>query len=288
LNPFHFLSQRQEAGLKEKLSVAVKRIDIHRRELEILRGKLEARRQSLFETTVKAFGKKDIDRATVYSNEHAELKRVIHVVTVSELALMQIVVRLESIRDVGDIIYQLNSSFKILRKVSRDVSGLVPAFENATQDVNATLTSTLEGLSQISPNFSLNVKTENEHELVEQAKKYAEEKAMALKGEIPSSILTAKGETLIEKTQKVAVLATGDNAESLDDGDFSPVILSRPKSYNIYDDIYKYVAGKDGQLNILEASTILNLPVDEVEQAVLKLASEGKIRLSNDEYVKQR
>jgi len=276
LNPFGFFPKGRDEGLKEKLSVAVKRIEAHRRELEIIRGKLETRRQVLFETTVKAFERKDEARDTVYANEHAELKKVIRVVTVSELALTQIMVRLESIRDVGDIVYQMNSAFKILKKVSKAVSGMVPALESATEEVNAALKGALEGLGTISPSVSLDVKTESEHELVERAKMYAEEKALELREEIPSAILTAKGETILERTQKVALLATGDAS---DENGFSPIILSTPKPRNVDEDVYNYLSGRDGQINILEASTVLNLPADEVEQAVLKLASEGRIKL---------
>lgn len=277
LNLFTFLHRDQEGGLKDRLTVAVRRIEGHRKELEVLRGKLETRRQVLFESTVKALEKKDEARANVYASEHSELKKVIHVVTANELALTQIIVRLESMRDVGDVIYQMNSAFKILKRVSGTVTGMVPALENATQEVNSTLTGVMEGLGTISPNFSLSVKTESEEEIVERAKTYAEEKALELKEQIPSSILTAKGETILEKTHNLALLATGDAS---DDADFSPLIISKPKSRNVEEDVYNYVAGRDGRVNILEASATLSLQADEVEKAVLKLASEGKIRLT--------
>jgi division protein CdvB (Snf7/Vps24/ESCRT-III family) len=276
LKLFSFFFNTSESGLKDKISAAVKQIEAHRKELETLRGKLEARRQSLFETTVRALEKKDEIRATVYANEHAELKKVLQVVTANELALTQITVRLESIRDLGDIVYQINSVFKILRKIGRTVSGMAPALESATEEVNATLTNALEGLSAVAPNISLDVKTDSENELVERAKMYAEQKSLQLGEDIPSFILTAKGNTIFENTKKIALLATGDTPN---ENECLPVMLSTPKSRNIDEEVRNYVAGKNGQFNVLEASSVLNLRPDEVEEAVLKLASEGKIML---------
>lgn len=135
----------------------------------------------------------------------------------------------------------------------------------------------MEGLGTISPNFYLNVNTESEQDIVERAKSYAEEKALELKEQIPSSILTAKGETILEKTQTVALLATENTS---DDPDFSPLMISKPKSRKVEEEVCTYIAGKDGRINILEASANLSLSADEVEQAVLKLASEGRIRLT--------
>ena len=78
-----FFQGDSNASLKDKLSFAAKRIELHRRELESIRSRLEFRRQSLFETTVKALEHRDESRATVYANEHAEMKKVMKVVTMS-------------------------------------------------------------------------------------------------------------------------------------------------------------------------------------------------------------
>ncbi len=264
-----------DAELKDKLSAAAKRIELHRRELESIRSRLEFRRQSLFETTVRAIEHRDESRATVYANEHGEIKKVMKVVAVSELALTQIIVRLESIRDVGDVIYHISQAFRIIKKVSKTVSGLVPALETASQEINSTLTETLVELSNISPNISISPQTDGAEQLMEKARKYAEEKAAELKEELPTSILNASGETILEKTKNLALLATGDDYEE----EFPPALLSRPKPKEFLEKIYQYITEHNGDINVLQASAALQLPIDDVEQAILKLVSEGRIRL---------
>ena len=87
-------------GMKKKLISAAKRIELHKREVIFLRLRLENRRQSLFEKVVRAIEHKDDNSASVYAVELNEVKKVLCAVKASELSLIQIIVRLESIRDV--------------------------------------------------------------------------------------------------------------------------------------------------------------------------------------------
>ena len=167
--------------MKPKIASTIKEIELHRRELENLRVKLEQRRKSLFETTVKAMMAKDRSKASVYANEWAELRKVGKVVYASELALTQVVLRLESIVDVGEVMSHLGMAFKVLRKVNKTVQGLVPSLDQASDEINNTLTETMAEMGNVSPSISLNIQTESGEELVEQARKLAEERAEEMK-----------------------------------------------------------------------------------------------------------
>jgi len=61
---------------KPKIASTIKEIEFHRKELENLRAKLEQRRKTLFDTTIKAMQSKDESKANVYANEWAELRKV--------------------------------------------------------------------------------------------------------------------------------------------------------------------------------------------------------------------
>src|SRR5712692_6596241 len=101
--PLRFIGLAREENVKPKIASTIKEIELHRRELENLRAKLEQRRKGLFDTTVRAMISKDKSKAAVYANEWSELRKVGKVVYASELALTQVVLRLESIVDVGDV-----------------------------------------------------------------------------------------------------------------------------------------------------------------------------------------
>ncbi|MCP8306110.1 MAG: hypothetical protein H3Z49_03260 [archaeon] len=50
-----------------------------------------------------------------------------------------------------------------------------------------------------------------------------------------------------------------------------------PKNSKLDKAIVDYICEHKGNLNILDASNSLNMPVDEVERSILRLASEGKV-----------
>lgn len=270
----------KENGLKKKLFIASKRIEFHKREVANLRIRLENRRQSLFDRVVKALQNRDENSAKIYSGELAEVKKVLQVVKNSELALSQIIIRIESIRDVGDVFENMNTSFNIMQGINKSVSGVVPTLENASEEVNAALTETLANLGNLSPSISLDVKNEDGHELYEKAKLFAEEKAMEINDIIPSSLLSGNGDTLLEKAKQVAMLTTGGIDEDADDGtDFKVTMLSRPnKNEPLDNQVYNYIMNKNKRLNVLEAAATLNVSSDEIEKVVFNLVSNGRLK----------
>jgi len=267
----------REDGVKGKIASTIKEIELHRRELESMRNRLAQRRKLLYDTTVRALTAKDKSKANVYANEWAELRKVAKVVYASELALTQVILRLESINDVGDVISHMSTAFKVLRKVSKTVQGLVPALDQASEEINTTLTETMAEIGEIgnvTPSISLNLQTESGEELVEQARKYAEEQAEEMQRNLtvtPEAIRRQTGNSL-----RVPVLATGE-----DDGEkrFLGVLYTSAREDGSEDQVLKYASAHAGAVDVNDASKTLALQPDEVEHAMLKLLSEGRVKL---------
>jgi division protein CdvB (Snf7/Vps24/ESCRT-III family) len=284
-DPLRLIGLRKEDNLKPKIASTIKEIELHRRELENLRTKLDQRRKSLFETTVKAMMTKDKSKAAVYANEWAELRKVGKVVYASELALTQVVLRLESIVDVGDVMSHLGMAFKVLRKVNKTVQGLVPSLDQASDEINAALTETMAEMGNVSPSISLNIQTESGEELIEQARKLAEERAEEMKRSMFVSPLEIQqnGEEL---DRRVPLLETGE-----EDGDeelraLGTLYRAQPAE-DAEEQVLQYASIHNGSVDISDVSTMLKMPPDDLEQAMLKLLAEGKVKLSQQEGVAQ-
>ncbi|HXW95539.1 MAG TPA: hypothetical protein VEJ19_07530 [Nitrososphaerales archaeon] len=259
------------------MTSTIKEIEFHRKELENLRVKLEQRRKSLFDTTVKAMMTKDESKANIYASEWSELRKVGKVVYASELALTQVVLRLESILDVGDVMFHMSMAFRVLRKVNKTVQGLVPSLDQASSDINSALTETLAGMENISPAISLNIRTETGEELVEQARKLAEDRAEEMKRSLANSPLHLQlgGH---EQGSRVPLLATGE------DDDESAILgtLYKPRpAEETEEQVLQYAAIHDGNVDITDASTVLKMPSDDVEQAMLILMAQGKVKVND-------
>jgi division protein CdvB (Snf7/Vps24/ESCRT-III family) len=278
--PFRLLGVGRDENVKPKIASTIKEIELHRRELENLRVRVEQRRKSLYDTTLKAMTAKDRSKAVVYANEWAELRKVGKVVYASELALTQVILRLESIVDVGDVMSHLSMAFKVLRKVNKTVQGLVPSLDQASSEITNTLTETMAEMSNVSPNFSLSVNTESGEELVEQARKFAEQRAEEMKQSlgVTSREIREAAEPL---RQTVALLEGGEEGE--EDEDALGVLYTDQKPEGLEERVLQYAVIHNGNVDITDASTALKLPPDDVEEAMLNLLNEGKMKVSQQD-----
>jgi division protein CdvB (Snf7/Vps24/ESCRT-III family) len=276
--PLRFIGISREQNVKPKIASTIKEIEMHRRELENLRAKLEQRRKSLFDTTVKAMQSKDEPKASVYANEWSELRKVGKVVYASELALTQVVLRLESIIEVGDVMTHMSMAFKVLRKVNKTVQGMVPSLDQASDEINNALTETMAEMGHVSPSISLNINTESGEELVEQARKLAEERAEEMKHSLAIPQIQIQRGSL-ESARRVPLLATGE-----DDDEEAAILgtIYKPKPVEVTEEqVLQYAAIHNGNVDISDASSALKLPSDDVEQAMLILLAQGKVRFGD-------
>ncbi len=206
--PLKFIGLGRDENLKPKIASTIKQIEFHRRELETLRLRLDARRRALFDTTVKAMIAKDKSKANVYASEWTEVRKVGKVVYASELALTQVVLRLESISDVGDVMSHMSTAFKVLRKVNKTVQGIVPSLDQASDDINNTLTETMSEMGRVTPSINLNIRTESGEELVEEARRLAEQRAEEMKVNLGVSAFDMQ-RAVDQSETRIPILATG-------------------------------------------------------------------------------
>jgi division protein CdvB (Snf7/Vps24/ESCRT-III family) len=276
--PLRFIGIGRGDSIKPKISSTIKEIEFHRKELENLRVRLEQRRKALFDTTVKAIKAKDEPKANVYANEWAELRKVGKVVYASELALTQVVLRLESIVEVGDVMSHMTSAFKVLHRVNKTVQGLVPSLDQASEEINSALSETMVGMGNITPSIQLNIQTESGEELVEQARKLAEERAEEMKRALKVSPRIMQREAP-EFEQRVPLLAAGEDYD--EDTILGTIYRPQPRE-EAEEQVLQYAAIHNGNVDISDASTALKIPPDDVEQAMIYLVSQGKVNLHDN------
>jgi division protein CdvB (Snf7/Vps24/ESCRT-III family) len=268
------LGGKKEGDYKNKIVLALKEIEIQRRELEGLKVRLSERRQRLFDSTVRALQEKNKSKANVYANEHTELRKTIRIVEASELALTQVSLRLQSIMEVGDAMIHVGAAFKSLKSVSKTMEGFVPALDATSASINNTLTETMAQMGQISPGITVDVHTENAEELVEQARKFAEEQAEQLKRSL--HVMPSRYEQEIHQTDDhIPILATGDDGE---ENVVLGTIFGPPNNPKVEGEVLRYATAHDGVIDISETSMSLGIPQDEVEHSMIRLVAAGKVK----------
>ncbi len=273
---FSFFRRGRGGGdIKSRIASALREIESQRKELDALKLRLGERRQKLFETTVKSLQEKNKSKAAVYATEHAEVRKVCRIVEASELALTQVALRLQSINEIGDAMFHVDTAFKSLKAISKEMEGVIPALDAASTDINSTFMETMAHMGQISPNINIDIKTEGSEDLVEQARRFAEEQSSRLRDSL--NVMPAKFEEHILTTSDdhTPLLATGDDSEeSLSLG----TIYSSPKDAKVEYEVLNYASSHEGEMDVTKTSQQLGLPQDVVEQTMIHLVAEGKVK----------
>ena len=117
--------------LPRRVDETVSRLEAIKSRLRARIRELEARSKALFELVVKAYAERDRDKATVYANELAELRRMLRKAVRSELALEGVVHRLQTLKDFDELGDALAPLREVLIAVGGDVRGLAPTISES-------------------------------------------------------------------------------------------------------------------------------------------------------------
>jgi division protein CdvB (Snf7/Vps24/ESCRT-III family) len=275
LGSFKLLTGRG-GDYKGRIITAQREIEGERKELEALKARLSVRRQKLFETAVKALQEKNKSKAAVYATEHAEVRKVCKVVEASELALTQVSLRLQSMTEIGDAMLHMDTAFRSLKQVNKEMQGVLPALDAASTDINSTFIETMARMGQISPTLNIDIQTGNSEDLVEQAKRFAEEQSQHLADSL--QVMPGKLEEQIMRTseERTPLLASGGEEE--EEAMALGTIYAAPKDEKIEYEVLSYAATHDGAMDVSRTSQQLGIPQDVVEQSMIHLIAQGKVK----------
>jgi len=149
---------RPPSPLKTKIEMAVRRIEAQIQYLESALNRLTDRDKYLFSKVVDAYSKHDIQRANVFANELAELRKLASFMMNGELALERVVLRLRTVSQLGNIVVTLAPATKVLQSVSSGVAGILPNAEKELGQVGIMLNEIIVEAGQtsgVTPDFDI-------------------------------------------------------------------------------------------------------------------------------------
>ena len=147
--------------LKPRLDQATREIQTVMAKLDAAIFKLRDRDAFLFNKIVASVQKRDSQRASMFANELAELRKMNKMVTQSKLALEQIVLRLNTVTELGDVVLTLAPATSIVRNLREGLSGVMPEAEGEMGEISGLLSGILVDAGSVSGS-SLNFETANE------------------------------------------------------------------------------------------------------------------------------
>jgi division protein CdvB (Snf7/Vps24/ESCRT-III family) len=186
--------------LKPRLDFAVRRIELQVQKLDQATDRFSQRDKSIFARIVDAYTKHDTARANVFANELAEVRKMEKLIINARLALEQIVLRLRTVSELGDVVSTLGPAVGVLRSVRAGLVSVFPEAESELGEIGNMLSGIMIEAGQGS-GMTLNFDTVNEDatKILTEAATVAEQRVKDKFPELPAGIPGLPAASLGEK-----------------------------------------------------------------------------------------
>jgi len=180
---------RSPAPLKPRMDYAIRRLELQIHKLDQASERFSQKDRALFTRIVDSYAKHDTAHANVYANELAEVRKMEKLVMNARLALDQVLLRLRTVTEFGDLVSTLGPCISVLRSVNVGLCGVLPEAENELGDISNMLSGLMFDCGT-SSGMSLNFNNINEDaaKILAEAATVAEQKISANLPELPSGL----------------------------------------------------------------------------------------------------
>ena len=182
-------SLRPPGPLKPRLDIAIRRIELQVQRLDQASDRFSDRDKKIFSRIVEAYTKHDMARANVFANELAEIRKMEKMIMHGRLALEQIVLRLRTVSELGDIVTTLAPAVGVLRTVKTGMASIFPEAERELGQIGNLLNGIIIDAGQ-STGLTINFDTANEdaQKILAEASSVAEQKIKEKFPDLPAGI----------------------------------------------------------------------------------------------------
>jgi division protein CdvB (Snf7/Vps24/ESCRT-III family) len=182
---------RPPGPLKPRLDVAVRRIELQIQRLDQATDRFSERDKSIFARIVEAYTKHDMARANVFANELAEIRKMGKMIMHARLALEQIVLRLKTVSELGDVVSTLAPAVSVLRTVRTGMASIFPEAERELGQIGNLLNGIIIDAGQ-STGLTINFETANEdaQKILNEAASVAEQRIKDKFPDLPAGMPT--------------------------------------------------------------------------------------------------
>ena len=266
--------------LKDALEETIIRLRQQQRKLELLDSRLKSRATTLFDSCSSAMTKKDADRAKIYANELTEVKKVRKTVTNGLLLLEQLVLRMETLKEIGSTFAQLQPTLEVVKNISGQLSEVMPEVSNELSEIGSALDDAM---------ISMNIGLEQEalvhipesamnDEILDQACEF-------LKDRLDSELPSVPNEVIVRKA--IAIGGCEEEAGTDEEFDFAPV-QNKMAAVNDFEPmkeraLLEYLKENGGSLEFGDCSSRCRIAERDLPKVIEGLSKKGLIRIQTVE-----
>ncbi|MCX8170347.1 MAG: Snf7 family protein [Candidatus Bathyarchaeota archaeon] len=270
---------RMRKPLNEILLEAISELGKQYSRLELAYLKLAKRDKELFEECASYLSKGMRNRAVIYANEIAEVRKMMSFVQGIQLSIEKAILRLETLKAVTPTMEDIKGVFSEVKSALEDISkampSLTPELSNLMNSINDLIASTEMSLSAPEP---LVIRDEATEAILKEASNFIRQDIERKIPEPPKEIHVPEPPNEVAIKPRIAL--TVDGLEFYVDSDGS-IIGERSGMSNALAEeiILDYVERNNGEMNISKCAKELNMSPAKIMSALESLSRKGKIRI---------
>lgn len=281
--------------LREIAAKSILTLRVQQNKLEQAGYRLKERDKILFESCMSALKHNNKEKAAICANEISEIRRLIKFLYSVQLAIERVVLRLETIRELSEIVVDLKPALRLLQDVSRDLFQVLPDVSSELSNVNSAISETLSA-TKITTDASVipvDRKTVGGEEILKEVTSFIEQKLVEDLPEPPMGPMKEKAASVKELVALTANCSQRMGHRSIEDeveDDSSQTLFSYKKSEikefsltvekpSIEDVLLEYVRKTNGEIDMTRCSNDLKMSNKEIEKTLETLGNKGKIKI---------
>jgi len=253
--------------------------------LESIVINLQKRDKYLFDICKLSIEKGLKERATIYANEVAEIRKTLAVISNTKLIMEKAIVRLETIKEICPTVTELEGLFGDVKNVLKLLTDAMPSIGPELEALNNLVAEILNTthVGSISPVEPIVIKNEATEAILQEAAGTIEEELMRKIPEPPTTTMVpgpAKiSKPMISLTTNGAEVYRASAGEPSLTSDQNPSLPAKDPSSLPEELILDYVYRHKGEMDIAHCSEELGMSQNEVMNILELLMTKGKIKI---------
>ena len=265
--------------LNELLIESISELGKHYSRLELAYNKLAKRDKELFDECVSCLNRGMKNRAAVYANEIAELRKIMSIIHGMMLSIEKAILRLETFRTVAPTLDDIKGVFSEVKSTLGDVAkampSLTPEISSLVNSINDLLAATEISSIQQEP---IVIKDEATEAILKEASDFLRQEIERRIPEPPEEQYLPEPPQAAAVKPRVAIAVDGSEAYVDEDGSIIEVRSNSPSPL-MEDLVLDYIERNNGEMNISKCAQELKIPPDKIKSILNSLCRRGRIKI---------
>ena len=180
---------RRRPPLRDRIEEIIYRLNTQLEQLKQTFAKIQHRDKEIFDKCIASVMGKDQERAAMYANECAEVRKIARILLRSEIALERVNLRLQTVGELGDILVQMAPAIGVVRAVKGELAGVVPEVSHELSMIDETLGSiVLEAGEATGFTIPIGASSEEAQKILNEANSVSEQRMKERFPELPTIV----------------------------------------------------------------------------------------------------